>query len=210
MVVNPFIKDSDMTVFRRKLTTLSLFGLLALTAGAAGFGLDSYFEARQQELLTFITSATAVSSGDDLGRLEGKLVYTAGKPTATRVLVDPSLLDREEARLIPVTESMFPQLPANVREPYVIDHGRLVEGGTVLSGKSDPARVGATRLSYRAVAPKESLVVGFMRDGRIVPGETAAYGRIGAYIPGASDLSGALFRDFSTAQVVENPLKLGH
>lgn len=59
VVVNPFIKDSDMTVFRRKLTSLSLFGLLALTAGAAGFGLDSYFEARQQELLAFITAALA-------------------------------------------------------------------------------------------------------------------------------------------------------
>jgi hypothetical protein len=315
VVINPYIKDSDMTIFRRKLTTLSLFGVLALTAGTAVFGLDSYFEARQQELLAFITGATAVRSGDDLSRLEGKLVYAAGKPTATRVLADPDLGlrfgtvsltreteiyqwiqdghkhpkyrtvwvdapvdtrsfkrpsghenhgdlefpaygDRSEAltvagvpvdptfvasvkeRLVPITEDMLAQLPESVRSRYVLDNGRLVETAPVRSGQSDPARVGTNRISYRALAPKPGVVVGFMHDGRIVPGETDPYGHVGEYIPGASDLTstisgieeenagghtmrlasafamiflalGMVGRDFSTATVVEKPLKFG-
>jgi hypothetical protein len=314
-VINPYIKDSSMTIFRRNLTTLSLFGVLALAAGAATFGLDFYFEARQQELLAFITGATPVRSGDDLAKLEGRLVYAAGKPTATRTMADPDLGlqfgtisltreteiyqwiqdghkhpkyrtvwvdapvnsksfkrpdghenrgdlefqpygDRSEAvtvsgvsvdpsfiasvkeRLVPITENMLSQLPESVRSRYVLDHGRLVETAPVRTEQSDPARVGTNRISYRAMAPNAGVVVGFMHDGRIVPGETDPYGRVGEYIPGATDLSstitgieeanagghtmrlasafamiflalGMVGRDFSTAKVVEKPLRFG-
>lgn len=315
VVINPYIKDSNMTIFRRKLTTITIFGILALAAGAATFGLDVYFEARQQELLAFITGATAVRSGDDLVKLEGKLVYAAGKPTASRTLADPDLGlqfgtvsltreteiyqwiqdghkhpkyrtvwvdspvdsrsfkrpvghenhgdvefpaygDRAEAlsvagipvdpsfvasvkeRLVPITEDMLSQLPESVRSRYVLDNGRLVETAPVRSGQSDPSRVGTNRISYRALAPSDGVVVGFMHDGRIVPGETDPYGPVGEYIPGASDLTstitgieeenagvhtmrlfssfammflalGMVARDFSTASVVEKPLKFG-
>lgn len=304
-----------MTIFRRKLTSLSVFGILALAAGAATFGLDFYLEARQQELLAFITGATAVRSGDDLGKLEGKLVYAAGRPTASRAMVDPDLglqfstvsltreteiyqwiqdghkhpkyrtvwvdspvdarsfkrpvghsnhgdlefsayADRAEAltvagvpvdtsfvasvkeKLVPITEDMLSRLPDGVRSRYVLDNGRLVETAPVRSGQSDPGRVGTNRISYRALAPKAGVVVGFMHDGKIVPGETDPFGHVGEYIPGASDLSstisgveeqnagghsmrllsafamiflafGMVGRDFSTATVVEKPLKFG-
>lgn len=315
VVINPYIKDSIMTIFRRKLTTLSVFGILALAAGAATFGFDFYFEARQQELLAFITGATAVRSGDDLGRLEGKLVYAAGKPTASRTMADPDLglqfdalsltreteiyqwiqdghkhpkyrtvwvdspvdtrsfkrpsghanhgdlefsayRDRAETmtvagvpvdpsfvasvkeKLVPITEDMLTRLPEGVRSRYVLDNGRLVETDPVRSGQSDPGRVGTNRISYRAMAPRAGVVVGFMHDGRIVPGDTDPFGHVGEYIAGASDLSstisgieeenagghtmrlfsgfamiffalGMVARDFSTAAVVEKPLKFG-
>jgi hypothetical protein len=304
-----------MIIFRRRLTALSVLAILALAAGAATFGIDAYFETRQQELLAFMTGATAVRSGDDLAALEGKLVYATGKPTASRTLVDPDLglrfgsvaitreteiyqwvqdgskhpkyrtawvdtpvdsksfkrpdghknrgdveypgyADRAEdlavagvpidqafiasvkERLIPVSTDMLPQLPDRVRSRYVLDHGRLIETAPVASGKSDPARVGTNRISYRAIVPKDGVVVGLMHDGKIVPGETEGYGHVGQYIVGATDLSSMILRieedntgghtmrlasalgmvllafgmvtkDFATATVIEKPIKFG-
>ncbi|NTF17904.1 hypothetical protein G6L37_05775 [Agrobacterium rubi] len=158
--------------------------------------------------------------------------------TVDGVAVDPAFLASEKSRLVHVTEDMLSNVRPGIRKRYVLDRGRLVEGGPVASGKSDPLRIGTNRVTFRAVMPREGIVVGFMHDGRIVPGDTEIYGAVGAYIPGASDLprsilgidesheqghvlrllsalavaalaGGIVFRDFATANVVEKPLKFG-
>lgn len=80
-----------MAIFGRKLTTLSTFSAMIVAVAAGVVGIDSYFGNRDADYRSFLTGAAQVKAGDDLSKLEGKLVYAVGKPVAARTMVDPDL-----------------------------------------------------------------------------------------------------------------------
>jgi hypothetical protein len=304
-----------MTLIGRKLTSLTLVAAAIMAAAALLFGLDLQFESRQQEMLALMSNAVQVRQGDDLARLEGRLVFAVGKPAAARPLRDPDLkiefdavslrreseiyqwikhggknprysadwisapvetpsprhpgrqvnrgtiefvnyADRatdvqvdgvamdpgfiagEKERPLPVTSAMFAQLPESIRSRYAVKNGRLVEQLAEPSRNRKYEVVGTNRVAFKAVQPRTGIVFGFMRDGRIVPGQTDQLGVVGGYVPGASDMKslvaaldrsdddshltrllatiglavlagGIIFRDFTTAEVVRKQLKFG-
>jgi Protein of unknown function (DUF1625). len=278
-----------MTLFSRKLTARSIFGLLLFVIGIAAIVYDFDAKTRHRALISFFSSATSVKAVDDLATLEGKLVYAVGKPTGAKPIVDPDLglkfdalyLRREveiyqwvaygskkrkyrtqwvsrpvdstkfkrpdghtnrgslefsnyearaegvlingipvdtsylsdpKAKIVSVTEDMRSQLRPNIRDRYALQNGRLVEGGPVAVGRSDPERVGANRVSYFAISPSRGLALGFMREGRIVPANVEEYGNVGEFVVGWKDLSpkiSRMERDFAGDRAMRLGFSIG-
>jgi hypothetical protein len=80
-----------MAIFGRKLTILSGISAMIIAGAACVCGIDNYFGDRGTEYRSFLTGAAQVKGGDDLSKLEGKLVYAVGKPSPSQAMADPDL-----------------------------------------------------------------------------------------------------------------------